>query len=349
MPVILINLVLLNSCRKETSADASNNEIISKVNVWLDSKKPAIKTTQSANVELLKNNLNFSRLRIEKSAGDEKIVIIPISDGLKKEKNLEEKAIPNLVLILDNMGKIRKGNIVLYLPENGQANFKVPDNTFKKILNTGDPDCNGKFRYLSVTGKRLHELEYQNGKLKSFSNVKDSSLNLNNITARTNSCVDWYWVTTVYDQWGNIISQSWEYYTTTCQGEDCEDPYNAMLCPSDNSSGGGTGDAQGYEYAVSRPWKWDVAFSPNWVVESYESVTGVRVYGEYQGGHFTNISHSSSYFSVALPGYTWQELGNTPSIDNPQKVKSFTTGKVIHQGLETTYSSNSFKYFNELF
>jgi hypothetical protein len=161
---------------------------------------------QSENVELLKDNLDISRLRIEQSEEQEKIVIIPVKKEFKTLKNIDKNAILNLVLILDKSGNVRKGNLVLYLPENGQVNNKVPDNTFYNILNTGKPDCNGKFRYLSVTGKRLHELEYQNGHLKSFGNFKDSSIN--NGTGRTNSCIDWYWVYTWYDEWGNQISQT---------------------------------------------------------------------------------------------------------------------------------------------
>src|SRR6185503_21181059 len=113
-------------------------------------------------------------------------------------------------------------------------------------LNTATPKTNGKFKYLSVTGKRMHELEYEKGHLKSFGRFKDSSQNNSGI--RTKSCVHWYWVTTVYDKWGNIWYQSSEYYGTTCQGEDCQDPYNAMLCPMDYGGEGGPGDFETWEF-----------------------------------------------------------------------------------------------------
>lgn len=213
------------------------------------------------------------------------------------------------------MGNVRKGNIVLFYPQNGQTYTKVPDNTFYDILNTARPECNGKFKYLSVVGKRLHELEYENGHLKYFGYASDSTMNQSN--GRLNTCVDWYWVYTWYDELGNILSQYREYYTTTCQGEDCQDPYNAMLCPMDNSSGGGTGSPSDWEFAAERPMQWVVHEPSNlwWYVMSYETLSGVKVQGEPDGGHFTgNVHNTSSVFNNQQAGFaTWQELQNAPS------------------------------------
>jgi hypothetical protein len=123
-----------------------------------------------------------------------------------------------------------------------------------------------------------------------------------------------------------------------------------MLCPGDASSGGGTGVAEGYEFAVSRPWKWDVAYTANWWALSYETVSGVKKAGEPQGGYFTAITHNSSYFDVAIPGYTWQEVGNTVSIDNPQRVYSSTTGKAFNpNGTFETHSNFAIQRFDVLF
>jgi hypothetical protein len=53
-----------NACKKEdTNSDLTtkvvDKEIVNKVNSWLESKKPTGKAVQTANVELLKSNLNF--------------------------------------------------------------------------------------------------------------------------------------------------------------------------------------------------------------------------------------------------------------------------------------------------
>jgi len=239
LPLLGAMTIVLFSCQKDVIKKENNQQLISKVNNWLDSRKPVGKEKQSENVELLKNHLETSALRIESSSWDEKIVIIPVKEEFKTLKNIDKEAIPNLVLILDKMGNVRKGNIVLFYPQSGQSYSKVPDNTFYNILNTSHPEAIGKFKYLSVTGKRLHELQYQDGRLKGFGNFKDSTANQN---GRINFCIDWYWVYTWYDENGTIWYQTQEYVGSTCEGENCEDPYNAMLCPMDGSSGGGTGD-----------------------------------------------------------------------------------------------------------
>jgi len=187
--------------------------------------------------------------------------------------------------------------------------------------------------------------------LKSVGYLKDSTKN--NTTRSNDFCVDWSWHYTVYDEWGYVVYQWDEYIGTTCQGEDCIDPYNAMLCPIDASSGGGTGDDQAYEYAVSRPWKWEVGRDPNnYSIESYETVSGVKVSYEPQGGHFTSIVHENSYFDwIPNPDYSWQQLGNTVSMDNPRLVYSFTKGKAIHDpsGNSQTWEKSSTRSFSAAF
>ena len=343
-------MLLLFSCQKEfeKSHDSTHDELISKVNGWLDSRKPAQKQTQAENVELLKNNLEFSNLRIEQSAEGEKIIVIPVKENFKTIKNIDKVSIPNLVLILDKMGNVRKGNIVLFYPQNGQIYSKVPDNTFNNILNTSKPECNGKFKYLSVTGKKLHELEYENGHLKSFGHIKDS---INSINRTTTFCVDWYWVYTWYDQWGNVYSQTWEYYTTTCQGEDCEDPYNAMLCPADNSSGGGAGYAEGYEFAVQRFVQWTVKEGgvQGAQIWSGETIKGRRNSGYPNGGYFTDIDHWSSWCVSCPTEGVWGESNNSSVNYSSSQATSFVNGNLYYQGSTYNYNKTTNWAFDSVF
>ncbi len=216
-------------------------------------------------------------------------------------------------------------------------------------MNTGEPDCNGKFKYLSVTGKKLHELEYQDGRLKSFGNFKDSSINKG--TARTNFCIDWYWVSTWYDEYGNQVAQNWEYYGSTCQGEDCEDPYNAMLCPMEYP-GSGAGTPEGYEYTVTRPVTWEIAISSSniWRAMSTEQVSGTKVANEPQGGHFTSITHQTSFLQYG-DNFVWQELSNTATLDDSRTARSYTQGKATYSptGWYVTVNNSLLASFQTLF
>jgi len=63
------------SCKKEESKNSEpssvNKELQTKINSWLDGQKPKTQPNKAANVELLKDNLDFSKLSIEKSKENE--------------------------------------------------------------------------------------------------------------------------------------------------------------------------------------------------------------------------------------------------------------------------------------
>ena len=124
--------------------------IVQKVNDWLDNETVSVTKGKKANIELLKNNLDLSHLRVEQSGEQEKIIVIPVKYEFKKVKHVDNNKIPNLVLVVDKSGNIRKGNLVLYIPTKGEVLAKVPDNTFYHIFNTGKPECNGMFKFLSI-------------------------------------------------------------------------------------------------------------------------------------------------------------------------------------------------------
>lgn len=300
VPVTLVMLLFLNACKKDDpdrNLDlTSENTMVKKVTLWLDEQKAKVNDTKRSNIELLKSNLDFSGIRIESSGEGEKIFIIPVQKGLAEKKNINKNAIPNLVIIFDKMQNIRKCNLVLYLPANGQNEVKVPDNVFYEILNTGKPDCNARLTYLDITGRKLHELEYENERLKAFSNFReDTSSNPKSETVA--NCIDWFWVTTYYDSEGLILSEDWDYIGTTCEGEDCEDPYLAMLCPMSNNEGGGP--AVGYEYTVSKRQYWEVyreqMAQSDVIIKGTLYFFGQKVSTEQQGGHFTGTREATTF------------------------------------------------------
>lgn len=330
----------LYSCQKEIKHEAAvNNNMASKIDTWLETQKPTGKATQSANIDLLKNNLDFANLRIENSSNNERIIVVPIKDGLKTEKGIDPKAIPNLLLIEDKNSNFRKANIVLFFPKDGTHYDKVPDNTFYAILNTGKPECNGTFKYLSLTGNKMHELSYENEHLKSFGHFKKPA-HSGNTMGRMTMCVDWYWVYTQYDEYGSVIDTWEEYIGTTCEGEDCEDPFRAAVCPM-NNIGEGSGVPADYEFTVTKPKVWTVETNQNqaWYVKSYETLTGIKNANEPYGGHFTSNTHDNSAIFGATSGpfaSVWTELQRTSNLDN-NNVSAYTiiSGRVSFPNTST--------------
>jgi hypothetical protein len=251
---------------------------------------------------LIKTNLDFSKLRIENSEGNEQLVIVPIKEQFKMIKHVDAKTVVNLLIVLDQYGNIRKGNLVLFIPDNGEPSI-IPDNTFYAIFNTAEPKCNGNFHFLSVSGRLLYQLNYENKKLRSAGIVKNKE---GNISGRTMGCIDWYLVTTYYYDDGTTSTEE-EYLGRTCDG--CDDPNLQSICPDDGNggNGGGLGETE-YEYEATREQNWEVYPGPNraWGVYALDRLKGKRNSSEPGGGHFTGItSISADCISCASYSVTW--------------------------------------------
>lgn len=300
LSVVVSATVFLTSCQKETSKNSSDKEIVTKINSWLDAQKSVIQPQKGTNIELLKENLDFSRLRFEQFAKGDQFLIIPVKEKFSRIKNIDKNYIPNLVLVMNQSGKIKRGNIVLYLPETRETIDKVPDNTFYKMFNDKAIDCNGRFLFLSVTGKWVNQSEYKKGRLYSFGSIQPKSIATvsNNGAARINTCIDWYIVTTYYVN-GIQVWQTSEYIGTTCYG--CDDPNLLSLCP-DNGSDGGS-DNSTYDCCISDP---NIQLSSSSISETISDNCGLENIDPATGLPTKTCIHSWYFCSSTLVGFSWK-------------------------------------------
>jgi hypothetical protein len=324
------------ACKKEHYGGVVQSEVASEVNLWLENQKAPSQPNKAANIETLKNNLEFSRSWTEESHDGEQILIVPINEKFRTERNIDNKSILNLVILKDNSGKIRRANIVMYYPKN-PTQGNLPRNTFYAIYNTAEPSANGEFRFLSVTGRSLYRLNYENERLRSAGHIQSKSI----ISARSNdisivTCTDWYLVTTYYDADGNIVDQTSEFLHRTCSG--CDDGMNEGHCQDDPGSGGGTTDVgTDYEYEVARSMSWKVFEFPDnpastkgiW---SVERIRGRRVSSEPQGGHFTTLSNWSNYCDFCGFNDTWERGNHTYQVPTPQSISCTVWGYLVFDG-----------------
>ena len=229
-------MVVLFSCQKEAEKANSNDQMFKKVFSWLDNQKSPSQPNKAANIDLLKNNLNFSELEFEELNVNERFLIIPVNEDYEIKKNIDKKAVLVLLLVMDKSENIIRGNLVLYSPEDSQHLGKIPNNTFSKMYNDKSLDCNGLFNFLSVTGRRMYQREYKNGKLHSFGYVKAS----NQSEGRTETdCTYYFYILTWWID-GVPVYQEAIYLGSICESG-CDDPMNQTLCPDNGggSSGGG--------------------------------------------------------------------------------------------------------------
>src|SRR6266700_1207895 len=240
-------IISFNACRKEASPDkltlhSAQAEITAKVNAWLDNQKSSINQEINTRIKSLKENLDITRARFEMLSDKEQFLIVPVTDNFKPINNRGNNPVNNLLLIVNESGEIRKGNIVQYVPDNSQIGHEVPQNTFFKMFNEKSIDCNGAFRFLSIMDTYLYELKYENGALHSYGLMQPKMKTVT--TNSTNSdCVDWYIVTTYFYEDGTS-DRDWEYIGTTCDGCPPNDPRVAQSFLCGDGAGGGGGDIE---------------------------------------------------------------------------------------------------------
>jgi hypothetical protein len=349
--ILLVVMLFLISCQKELADGSSANANVAKVNSWVETQKAAVLPGKVANIELLKANLNFSGLKIEKSNDNEQLLIVPVKDNFKTLRNISEKTNVKLVLIIDKEGKVRKGNIVQYTPPNGQASNDIPDNTFYNIFNTAESVSDGQFRFLSVTGRWLYQLDYKDGKMQSYGIIQPGSAGSNTGTSRTNTCLDWYLIITYYLPDGTTY-QTREYIGTTCDG--CGSTMNQTLCPDDN----GGGNSESYEFAVARDVNWKVADNPESLgtgsgIYSHERLKGKRVAGETFGGHFTSNSFhywsDCNFCSSSNPYDVWWETFAYLSATGGSAASCRVEGRLQYKSVVSFPVNTKTWAFNEVF
>ena len=237
-------MFLFFSCQKEKkSIDQNSSELQSKINLWLDEQNITSNITKRNNIQSLKINLELSKVRFERLGQNEQFLVVPILEEYKKTGKFEKNSIINLLLVIDELGNIKRGNISEFIPESSSRMDKLPSNTFYSLYNNYDLEFDGTFRFLSVTGRWLHQFGMKNGKLSSIGIVKSKIDAPNTVSvSRVNTCTVYWWVTEYFNSDGEIIRVTEQYIGMVCTNDDCADPNNAMLCPDGvGGSGGGTG------------------------------------------------------------------------------------------------------------
>ena len=236
-------MFVLFSCQKEAEKANSNDQMFKKVFSWLDHQKSPSQPNKAANIDLLKDNLNFSELRFEELNQNERFLIIPVHEDYETKKNIDKKTVLVLLLVMDKSENIIRGNLVLYSPEDSRHLDEIPNNTFFKMYNNKNLDCNGSFNFLSVTGRRMYQREYKDGNLRSFGYVKASNKPdeaSNQTEGRTETdCTYYFYILTWWID-GVPVHQEAIYLGSICVGA-CDDPVNQTLCPDNGGGGGGGG------------------------------------------------------------------------------------------------------------
>ncbi len=191
----LIGIVVLFSigCKKDFSSqdlsvEIKQNLVRENVVTWLENKAANTSLNKSNTMKAVASALQFSEMLEESTSSKEKILVIPIGVEFSRAKNISHGTSPYLVLICDINGKVKKGNLVVYSSARTEKLKLSPSIAISKILNSQNPELDGKFLFLGVTGNRLFELNYVDNKLKSFSYItKEQDSNNNDVSSSSSN------------------------------------------------------------------------------------------------------------------------------------------------------------------
>jgi hypothetical protein len=330
-----------NDAQEQAKTSTLQPEIAAKVSSWLDQQKTASTSDQSTKIESLKKNLDLTTAFMELYRQTDQLVVIPIGNGFHSVNNKDKSPTNYLVMVLTKEGNITKGNVIQYVSAAGQK--RVPQNTFSKIYNYQDLNCDGQFTILTITDDFHHELKFENGKLKS---VAEQKRKLNPTNGRVTGCIAWYLVTTYYYSDGSTETTE-DYLYTTCDNYDCQTTRIADGRSFRINCGGGGGDPSiDYEYESVATKVWYVYKQPSWDIFSQERLKGKK-YTNTTGGYFTGITHVNSGSDYS--GVTWSEASNEVSY-NTESATSRTSGYYAESGGFGVYVNNSTSWkFSDVF
>jgi hypothetical protein len=237
--IVVLLCMLSFACKKADSSIEANNENVvlkTKVNDWLDNQMElTTNTTYKQRVKNLKEHLELSDLYVEPLNGKQNLIVIPVNDAYKTRNNKDKDLNSYLVLVQSDKEYIQYGLIMQHIVGD---DIIAPKNTFANIINKNPVLGGGTFTVLTLYDKYLLEKQYNKAGVQT-AEVRLNNKQEDNSNARTSTCMNWYWVTTIY--WADgTTSTTTEFAFTVCG---CSDGLNESFgCPD---SGGGIGNGGG--------------------------------------------------------------------------------------------------------
>lgn len=249
------------SCRKETMTEESIAFSKSKggkkltsisekqvIKDWLVGHDVKLNKKDKNTLEIVRNNLNYDDINIEKRKNGEDIIIIPIKEGVKEHLNLNAKylkldanSVLNYIIVRSTEGKLRFSYIVSFQPLDGKKQSKLTNGTLENIFNNKPVADEGMFKFINPDGKLSYQLEYKKGKISAWGELTNRSeaqtkkdieaarqaIKKNNgksvkvlpVDDPDVECLDYYLVITFINDDGSY-DQIWSFLYTECSNDD---------------------------------------------------------------------------------------------------------------------------------
>jgi hypothetical protein len=145
--------ILIASSQKEHSANIAGREstvTFTGIINWLNDQKGDSTPIKNDVINRLIETMDYENSYVEILDEDQNILIIPLNENFVSNNNVECEPVNYLWFIEDEDGKIKRGNILQYIPSDKQSYPSLPVNTFYNYFHDGELASDGTYAFLSI-------------------------------------------------------------------------------------------------------------------------------------------------------------------------------------------------------
>lgn len=238
-------LILIASCQKEIveKLPVENEAVRQQVTTFLESQKKVMSDSTAAFLSTLIKNIDWTSMYVETNPIWGKRILFSLKRAFKIDKALADGE--NAIVLTENeRGLIRDAHLIsLTHSKNCISNT---NKLITDLMNDLKPDFTGVLIKMFLNKQLCYEVSFDKGQTAYFKTLRRKKTNVQ--TGRTDTCIDWYWITT-YTYPGGYSYTTEEYAFTTCAGDGDECPFKIVNgtvqrinCPGGGGSGPGGGD-----------------------------------------------------------------------------------------------------------
>ena len=230
--LLLLLIMTFSNCQVEEEIVNETNQVALQYNeqvlLYLDQLKSKGTKDKSSKINALITQMDSNSLKTFNLNTTQQILI---ADVLSLPKLEDQTKIKLVFFLYEN--KIIRSRIMSFSNKNNVTDYNT---LVLSVLNaTKDKkQYTGTVSFYNPFQEIIQKNKYENGIM-----IENQVLSItnNDINAKTNGCIEWYWVTTYYSG-----RQTWDYMYTTCSCE--ENTYRVSTCGG--GGGGGNGNTPSF-------------------------------------------------------------------------------------------------------
>ncbi len=184
----------------------------SDITSWLLNEMDSLTPGKNIFIRNILRDMQGDKMYSESLNDNENLIIVPLNtDYFSKQIVSEKKPLQFLLLVEGEKGEIRRSDIAVFYPKDTTIS-SLPENSFQDFFQHESFSVNGTFGLISFNDLKEYEMDFDKGIKTQFRLWQGRALNI-----PIEECLDYFLVTTWYNNDGSIYNVTWEYLWTSCE------------------------------------------------------------------------------------------------------------------------------------